>query len=198
MVIAVPTEIKTNENRVALTPGGALELVKQGHSVYIQEGAGENSGFVDQEYVDAGASILPTAKACFDKGEMIMKVKEPIEQEYELIRKDQLVFTYFHFASYEPLTKAMIKNKSVCLAYETVEMPDRTLPLLIPMSEVAGRMAVQEGAKFLEKPMGGRGILLGGVPGVLPAKVLISSPANVMVKPASCMRSFGYQSSRSS
>lgn len=173
MVIAVPTEIKTNENRVALTPGGALELTKLGHTVYIQQGAGENSGFTDQEYVEAGGNILHTAEACFEIAEMIMKVKEPIEQEYDLIRKDQLVFTYFHFASYEPLTKAMIKNKSVCLAYETVEMPDRSLPLLVPMSEVAGRMAVQEGAKFLEKPMGGRGILLGGVPGVQPAKVLI-------------------------
>ena len=173
MVIAVPTEIKTNENRVALTPAGALELAKRGHTVYVQKGAGENSGFTDQEYEEAGASILPTAKACFEIGDMIMKVKEPIEQEYPLIRKDQLVFTYFHFASYEPLTKAMLKSGAVCLAYETVELPDRTLPLLIPMSEVAGRMAVQEGAKFLEKPMGGRGILLGGVPGVQPAKVLV-------------------------
>ncbi len=173
MVIAVPTEIKTNENRVALTPAGALELKKRGHTVFIQKGAGEDSGFPDAEYEEAGAKILDTAAACFEKGEMIMKVKEPIEQEYPLIRKDQLVFTYFHFASYEPLTKAMINSKAVCLAYETVEMPDRSLPLLVPMSEVAGRMAIQEGAKFLEKPMGGRGILLGGVPGVQPAKVLI-------------------------
>jgi alanine dehydrogenase len=173
MVIAVPTEIKTNENRVALTPAGALELKKRGHTVYIQKGAGENSGFPDAEYEEAGAKILATAAECFEKGEMIMKVKEPIEQEYPMIRQDQLVFTYFHFASYEPLTKAMLKSKAVCLAYETVEMPDRSLPLLVPMSEVAGRMAVQEGAKFLEKPMGGRGILLGGVPGVQPAKVLI-------------------------
>ncbi len=173
MVIAVPTEIKTNENRVALTPAGALELTKRGHTVYIQKDAGENSGFPDKDYVNAGAQILPTAADCFEKGDMIMKVKEPIEQEYELIRKDQLVFTYFHFASYEPLTKAMIKSKAICLAYETVELPDRSLPLLIPMSEVAGRMAVQEGAKYLEKPMGGRGILLGGVPGVHPANVLV-------------------------
>jgi alanine dehydrogenase len=173
MVIAVPTEIKTNENRVALTPAGALELTKRGHTVYIQKGAGFNSGFPDKEYVKAGAQILPNAAECFEKGEMIMKVKEPIEQEYDLIRKDQLVFTYFHFASYEPLTKAMIKSKAVCLAYETVELPDRSLPLLIPMSEVAGRMAIQEGAKYLEKPMGGRGILLGGVPGVHPANVLV-------------------------
>ena len=173
MVIAVPTEIKTNENRVALTPAGALELTKRGHTVFIQKGAGENSGFTDQEYVDAGAGILPDAKSCFEKADMIMKVKEPIEQEYALIKKGQLVFTYFHFASYEPLTKAMIQSGATCLAYETVELPDRSLPLLVPMSEVAGRMAVQEGAKFLEKPMGGRGILLGGVPGVQPAKVLV-------------------------
>lgn len=173
MVIAVPTEIKTNENRVALTPAGALELTKRGHTVYVQKGAGVNSGFIDQEYIDAGANILETAKDCFDVADMIMKVKEPIEQEYALIKKDHLVFTYFHFASYEPLTQAMIKSGAVCLAYETVELPDRSLPLLIPMSEVAGRMAVQEGAKFLEKPMGGRGILLGGVPGVEPAKVLV-------------------------
>ncbi|MCB0520550.1 MAG: alanine dehydrogenase [Lewinellaceae bacterium] len=173
MVIAVPTEIKTNENRVALTPAGALELTKLGHTVYIQKGAGVHSGFVDKEYVKAGAQILPSAAECFQKGEMIMKVKEPIEQEYDLIRKDQLIFTYFHFASYEPLTNAMIKSKAICLAYETVELPDRSLPLLIPMSEVAGRMAIQEGAKYLEKPMGGRGILLGGVPGVHPARVLV-------------------------
>jgi alanine dehydrogenase len=173
MVIAVPTEIKTNENRVALTPAGALELTKLGHTVYVQKGAGVNSGFPDEEYEEAGAGILPTATACFEKADMIMKVKEPIEQEYALIRKDQLVFTYFHFASYKPLTDAMIERKAVCLAYETVELPDRSLPLLVPMSEVAGRMAIQEGAKFLEKPMGGRGILLGGVPGVQPAKVLI-------------------------
>jgi alanine dehydrogenase len=173
MVIAVPKEIKSNENRVALTPAGALELTKRGHKVFVEKNAGHSSGFEDEEYEKAGAEILSTAKECFDKGEMIMKVKEPIEQEYALIKKDQLVFTYFHFASYEPLTKAMIKSKAVCLAYETVELADRSLPLLIPMSEVAGRMAVQEGAKFLEKPMGGRGILLGGVPGVKPAEVLV-------------------------
>jgi alanine dehydrogenase len=173
MVIAVPTEIKTNENRVALTPAGALELSKRGHKVYIQEGAGLHSGFEDKEYVEAGASMLPDAKACFDIADMIMKVKEPVESEYDLIRKGQLVFTYFHFASYEPLTRAMIKSKAICLAYETVELPDRSLPLLIPMSEVAGRMAIQEGAKYLEKPMGGRGILLGGIPGVQPARVLV-------------------------
>lgn len=173
MIIGVPIEIKNNENRVALTPGGVKELIKKGHTVYVQSNAGVGSGFVDAEYIEAGAYILPTIEEVYGIAEMIMKVKEPIASEYELITKDQLVFTYFHFASSEPLTKAMIKNKSVCLAYETVEKADRSLPLLVPMSEVAGRMAIQEGAKYLEKPMGGRGILLGGVPGVRPAKVLI-------------------------
>lgn len=173
MIIGVPKEIKNNENRVALTPAGTQELVKRGHAVYIQAKAGEGSGFSDEEYAGAGAKILSKAEDVFSTAEMIIKVKEPIEQEYELIRKDQLVFTYFHFASYEPLAHAMIKTGAVCLAYETVERPDGSLPLLVPMSEVAGRMSIQEGAKYLEKPMKGRGILLGGVPGVMPAKVLI-------------------------
>lgn len=173
MIIGVPKEIKNNENRVALTPAGTQELVKRGHTVYVQTRAGDGSGFSDQEYVSAGGKILASAKEVFDIAEMIIKVKEPIEQEYGLIRKDQLVFTYFHFASYEPLAHAMIKSGAVCLAYETVEKIDGGLPLLVPMSEVAGRMAIQEGAKYLEKPLKGRGILLGGVPGVMPAKVLI-------------------------
>ena len=173
MIIGVPTEIKNNENRVALTPAGAFELTKRGHKVFIQAGAGLGSGFEDEEYVTAGAKLLKTIEDVYKKSEMIMKVKEPIKQEYKLIRKDQLVFTYFHFASHKPLTTAMIKSKSICLAYETVESPDRSLPLLIPMSEVAGRMAIQQGAKYLEKPLRGRGVLLGGVPGVPPGKVLI-------------------------
>ncbi len=173
MIIGVPKEIKNNENRVALTPAGAQELVKRGHSVFVQHTAGEGSGFTDDQYTEAGAAILPTIEDVYAIAEMIMKVKEPIEPEYKLIKEDQLLFTYFHFASYEPLTKAMIENKSICLAYETVERPDRSLPLLVPMSEVAGRMAVQKGANYLEKPLGGRGILLGGVPGTLPAKVII-------------------------
>ncbi|MEM9545777.1 MAG: alanine dehydrogenase [Bacteroidota bacterium] len=173
MIIGVPKEIKNNENRVALTPAGAKELIKRGHTLYVQKTAGNGSGFQDQQYIDAGAKILPTIEEVYEIAEMIMKVKEPIESEYNLIKKDQLVFTYFHFASSEPLTHAMIKSGSICLAYETVEKSDRSLPLLVPMSEVAGRMAIQEGAKYLEKPMGGRGILLGGVPGVRPAKVLI-------------------------
>ena len=173
MIVGVPKEIKNNENRVALTPGGAKELTKLGHTVKVQTQAGVGSGFDDAEYQSAGAEILPTIESVYEAAEMIIKVKEPITKEYELIRKDQLVFTYFHFASSEPLTRAMQKSGAVCLAYETVELPDRSLPLLVPMSEVAGRMAIQEGAKYLEKPMQGRGILLGGVPGVRPAKVMI-------------------------
>jgi alanine dehydrogenase len=173
MIIGVPKEIKNNENRVALTPAGAKELIKRGHQVYVQQSAGLGSGFSDQDYSAVGASLLPSIEATYQIAEMIMKVKEPIESEYKLIKPNQLLFTYFHFASYEPLTKAMVASKAICLAYETVEKADRSLPLLVPMSEVAGRMAIQKGANYLEKPLGGRGILLGGVPGVLPAKVLI-------------------------
>ena len=173
MIVGVPKEIKNNENRVALTPAGAKELIKRGHTVYLQTSAGTGSGFLDEEYESAGAQVLPTIEATYEIAEMILKVKEPIEPEYGLIKEGQLVFTYFHFASYEPLAKAMIASKSVCLAYETVEKEDHSLPLLVPMSEVAGRMSIQEGAKYLEKPLNGRGILLGGVPGVRPAKVLI-------------------------
>lgn len=173
MIIGVPKEIKNNENRVGLTPAGVSAMVKAGHQLFVQATAGNGSGFSDEEYVGAGATMLPTIEDVYAKAEMIIKVKEPIEQEYPLIKEGQLLFTYFHFASYEPLTHAMIKSKAVCLAYETVEKADRSLPLLVPMSEVAGRMSVQEGAKYLEKPMGGRGILLGGVPGVRPASVLV-------------------------
>ncbi|MBD1395894.1 alanine dehydrogenase [Pontibacter sp. JH31] len=173
MIIGVPKEIKNNENRVGLTPAGVIELVRNGHKVYVQATAGEGSGFMDEDYTTAGASILPSIEEVYGIAEMIIKVKEPIESEYSLIKEDQLLFTYFHFASYEPLTHAMIKQKAVCLAYETVERADRSLPLLVPMSEVAGRMSIQEGAKYLEKPLKGRGILLGGVPGVRPAKVMI-------------------------
>ncbi|MGL4491404.1 MAG: alanine dehydrogenase, partial [Tannerellaceae bacterium] len=162
-----------NENRVGLTPAGAHELTKRGHKVYVQATAGINSGFPDDEYIKAGAELLPTIEAVYAIAEMIVKVKEPIEPEYQLIRRNQLLFTYFHFASDEKLTGAMIERGAVCLAYETVEKTDRSLPLLVPMSEVAGRMSIQEGARFLEKPQGGKGILLGGVPGVKPAKVLI-------------------------
>jgi len=173
MIIGVPKEIKNNENRVALTPAGVKELTKRGHQVFVQQTAGEGSGFEDEIYIKAGAALLPTIEEVYAKAEMIMKVKEPIEPEYDLVKEGQVLFTYFHFASSEPLTKAMAKQKGICIAYETVESADRTLPLLIPMSEVAGRMSIQQGAKYLEKPLKGRGILLGGVPGVKPAKVLV-------------------------
>lgn len=173
MIIGVPKEIKNNENRVALTPAGAKELVKRKHTVYVQSTAGDGSGFTDDDYLIAGANVLDTIEEVYEISEMIIKVKEPIEVEYDLVKEDQLVFTYFHFASSEPLTTAMLKSKSVCIAYETVEDDFGGLPLLVPMSEVAGRMAAQEGAKYLEKPVGGRGILLGGVPGVRPAKVMV-------------------------
>ncbi len=173
MIIGIPKEIKNNENRVALTPAGAQELVRRGHTVYVQASAGENSGFSDAAYEAVGAKLLPGIEEVYAVAEMIVKVKEPIESEYGLVRSDQLVFTYFHFASSEPLTRAMIRSGAVCCAYETVERPDRSLPLLIPMSEVAGRMATQEGMYYLERPRGGKGKLLGGVPGVKPAKVLV-------------------------
>lgn len=173
MVIGVPKEIKNNENRVGMTPAGVAELVKRGHTVYVQQTAGNNSGFADEDYVNVGAKLLPTLEEIYAAAEMIVKVKEPIAPEYKLIRRGQVVFTYFHFAADRALTEAMIESGAICIAYETVELPDRSLPLLIPMSEVAGRMSVQEGARFLEKPQGGKGKLLGGVPGVRPARVLI-------------------------
>lgn len=173
MIIGIPKEIKNNENRVSLTPGGTKELTKAGHTVYVQHAAGENSGFTDEEYVAAGAIILPSIEKVYAMAEMIVKVKEPIASEYGLIKPDQVIFTYFHFASEKELTDAMIGSGAICIAYETVEKKDRSLPLLIPMSEVAGRMAIQEGTRFLEKPQGGKGILMSGVPGVKPAKVLV-------------------------
>lgn len=173
MIIGVPKEIKNNENRVALTPGGVFEMTKAGHKVYVQSTAGNGSGITDNEYQQAGAQILPDIKSIYNIAEMIIKVKEPIAEEYNLITEGQVLFTYFHFASCEPLMHAMIQSKAVCIAYETVERPDHSLPLLIPMSEVAGRMAIQQGARYLEKPVKGRGVLLGGVPGVAPGKVMI-------------------------
>jgi alanine dehydrogenase len=172
MIIGLPKEIKNNENRVALTPAGVKELVKHGHTLFVQHTAGWNSGFSDADYEAAGAVILPTIEETYDKAEMIIKVKEPVDREYNLICSGQLLFTYFHFASEEKLLHAMLKSGATCVAYETIEK-DRTLPLLVPMSEIAGRMSVQEGARFLEKPQGGKGVLIGGVPGVKPAKVLV-------------------------
>ena len=193
MLIGVPKEIKNNENRVALTPAGVFAFVKRGHEVLIQTQAGLGSGYSDEDYTQAGAKILSTIEAVYETAEMIMKVKEPIEAEYELVKKDQLLFTYFHFASHEPLTNAMIKSGAICLAYETVELSDRSLPLLVPMSEVAGRMAIQQGAKFLEKPMLGRGVLLGGVPGVSPGKVLILGGGVVGTQAAKMAAGLGAQ-----
>jgi alanine dehydrogenase len=173
MKIGVPKEIKTNENRIALVPAGAEALIGKGHSVLIEVGAGIGSGFADDAYTSVGAKIAPDAATVWRDSEMIMKVKEPIEREWRHMRKGQLIFTYFHFAADEKLTRAHMKSGATCVAYETVELASRELPLLTPMSEVAGRMAVQEGAKYLEKLYGGRGVLLGGVPGVAPAKVVI-------------------------
>lgn len=193
MKIGVPIEIKNSENRVGMIPSGVFELTKRNHEVYVQTNAGFNSGFLDEDYIEAGATILDSIEAVYDIAEMIVKVKEPIEAEYELIKEDQVVFTYFHFASSEPLTNAMIKSKSICIAYETVEDNDGSLPLLIPMSEVAGRMSVQQGAKYLEKPIKGRGILLGGIPGVPPAKVLILGAGIVGYQAAKMASGLGAQ-----
>jgi alanine dehydrogenase len=173
MKIGVPKEIKTNENRVALVPAGAEALIAAGHEVLVETSAGNGSGFEDSDYTAVGAKIAPDAATVWKDAEMIMKVKEPIEREWPHMRKGQLIFTYFHFAADEKLTRAHMAQGPVCVAYETVELPSRELPLLTPMSEVAGRMSVQEGAKYLEKLYGGRGVLLGGVPGVPPAKVVV-------------------------
>lgn len=173
MVIGVPREIKMAEHRVALVPAGAETLVADGHTVLIERDAGEGSGFPDGLYQAAGATIVPKAADVWSKAEMIMKVKEPIESEWPHMRKGQVILTYFHFAASEPLTRAVMDSRCIAIAYETVQLSSGELPLLTPMSEVAGRMAVQEGAKYLEKYYGGRGMLLGGVPGVLPAEVVI-------------------------
>jgi alanine dehydrogenase len=173
MIVGVPKEIKTAENRVALVPAGAEALVGDGHTVLVEQGAGLGSGFADDAYRAVGATIAGSVDEVWAKAEMILKVKEPIEPEWKRIRKGQVLFTYFHFAASEPLTKAILASGCVAIAYETVQLPTGELPLLTPMSEVAGRMAVQEGAKYLEKVFGGSGILLGGVPGVLPAEVVV-------------------------
>src|SRR2546427_7644237 len=173
MIVGVPRESRTAENRVALVPAGVESLVGDGHSVLVEQGAGLGSGFVDDAYRAAGATLVPKPGDVWAKAEMVVKVKEPIEPEWPCMKQGQLVFTYFHFAASEPLTRAVIKSGIVAIAYETVQLASGELPLLTPMSEVAGRMAVQEGAKYLEKLYGGRGVLLGGVPGVAPAKVVI-------------------------
>jgi len=173
VIVGVPKEIKNNENRVAITPAGVQSFVKSGHKVVIERSAGLGSGISDEAYIEAGAQILPDAKAVFEQADMIMKVKEPLASEFPLFREKQILFTYLHLAPEPELTQMLIEKKIVAIAYETVQLDNRGLPLLTPMSEVAGRMAIQVGAQFLEKPKGGKGVLLGGVPGVLPAKVVI-------------------------
>ena len=173
MIIGVSKEIKANENRVALLPVGVQTLRQHGHTVLVESNAGVGSGFDDESYKKAGAEIMKDATDVYKRADMIMKVKEPLELEYQRIRAGQIVFTYFHFASSKQLTEAMMRARCIAIAYETVQKPDGSLPLLIPMSEVAGRMAPQEGAKYLERPMGGRGVLLAGVPGTEPADVVI-------------------------
>jgi alanine dehydrogenase len=191
MIIGVPTEIKNNESRVSITPAGVFELTKSNHQVYVQSNAGLASGFIDEYYEEAGAKILATIEEVYNIAEMIVKVKEPIEKEYDLIKPNQLLFTYFHFASSQPLTEAMLKSKATCIAYETVQESDGSLPLLTPMSEIAGRMATQQGAKYLEKPIKGKGILLGGVPGVSPGKVLVLGAGVVGIQAAKMAAGLG-------
>ncbi|XOK63811.1 alanine dehydrogenase [Paenibacillus elgii] len=173
MIIGIPKEIKNNENRVALTPGGAAVLRQAGHSVIVEAGAGAGSGFSDDEYAKEGAELLPSAAEVWGKAEMIMKVKEPLPAEFGFFREGLTLFTYLHLAAEPKLTEALVQHKVTAIAYETIQLPSGGLPLLTPMSEVAGRMSVQVGAQFLEKSYGGRGILLGGVPGVPPADVII-------------------------
>jgi len=191
MIIGVPKEIKNNESRVGMTPAGVFELTKYKHKVYVQSNAGEGSGFSDDDYKKVGAVILDTIDQVYASSEMIVKVKEPVSEEYDYVQANQIVFTYFHFASSESLTKAMMNSKSICIAYETVEDEEGTLPLLTPMSEVAGRMAIQQGAKYLEKPVKGRGVLLGGVPGVAPGKVLVLGAGVVGIQAAKMAAGLG-------
>lgn len=173
MIVGVLKEIKLDENRVCMTPAGAEVMIHNGHKVCVETCAGENSGFSDEMYTEIGAEILPDAKSVFEKSDMVMHVKEPQPQELPMIRKDQIVFTYLHLAADEKLTKGLVETDSVCIAYETIQKEDGSLPLLTPMSEVAGRMAAQEGAKYLEMAFGGHGVLLGGVPGVEPGTVVV-------------------------
>lgn len=191
MKIGIPKEIKTNENRISLVPAGAEALVSQDHQVMVETGAGLGSGFSDAHYLAAGAQIARDAATVWAESDLIVKVKEPVESEWQHIKPGQTIFTYFHFAANEQLTRAHMASGAICIAYETVELPSRELPLLTPMSEVAGRMAVQEGAKYLEKLYGGRGLLLGGVPGVPPAKVVIIGGGMVGVNAAKMAAGLG-------
>lgn len=191
MIIGVPKEIKTHENRVSVQPDGILQLKRNGHEVLLQKSAGEGSGFTDEMYENNGAEIVDDVEEVWLKSDMIMKVKEPVAEEYSRMNEGQIIFTYFHFAASKELTKAVIDSKCIAIAYETVEKRDGSLPLLTPMSEVAGRMAAQEGAKYLEKPTGGRGILMGGIPGVLPANVIVLGGGTVGVNAAKIAAGMG-------
>lgn len=191
MIIGIPKEIKESEHRVGMTPSGVQTLIQNGHDVYVQNSAGQGSGHSDEDYSNVGANLLKTIEEVYDISEMIIKVKEPLKKEYSLIKEGQIIYTFFHFASSLELTKAMIDSKSVCIAYETVENSDRSLPLLTPMSEVAGRMAAQQGAKFLEKHQKGCGILLGGVPGVSPAKAVVLGGGVVGTQSAKMLAGLG-------
>ena len=173
MIIGVPKEIKEQEDRVAVTPAGVDGFIRAGHKVYVEKGAGIEAGFPDEEYLEIGAEILPEASMVWEKADMIMKVKEPLKSEYKYFREGLIIFTYLHLAAEEELTKALLEAKTIAIAYETVQNPDRSLPLLTPMSEVAGRMAVQEGSVYLQKTYGGKGLLIDGVPGVAPAHVVV-------------------------
>lgn len=191
MIIGVPKEIKTHENRVSLLPGGVLQFIRNGHEVLVENNAGSGSGFTNDMYTEAGATIIDDAEDVWKKADMIMKVKEPIAKEYGRMREGQILFTYLHFAASQELTEAVQKSKCIAIAYETVEKADGSLPLLTPMSEVAGRMAAQEGAKYLEKPFGGRGVLMGGIPGVPPANVIVLGGGIVGVNAAKIAAGMG-------
>jgi alanine dehydrogenase len=173
MIIGILKEIKTEENRVSMTPAGVEVMIQNGHTLLVEKNGGKGSGFKDEDYKKAGAEIVATPQEIFERAEMVMHVKEPLPAEYGLIREDQIVFTYLHLAAAEELTHALIKSKAICIAYETIQKADGSLPLLTPMSEVAGRMATQQGAKYLEMAQGGHGVLLGGVPGVDPGTVVV-------------------------
>ncbi len=173
MIVGILKEIKSEENRVAMTPAGVEVMLQNGHTLLVEKNAGEGSGFADEAYVNAGAEIVSTPAEVFERADMVMHVKEPLAPEYDLIREDQIVFTYLHLAAAEELTQVLIRSGSINIAYETIQKADGSLPLLTPMSEVAGRMAIQQGAKYLEMAQGGRGVLLGGVPGVDPATVVV-------------------------
>ncbi|HHU69398.1 MAG TPA: alanine dehydrogenase [Thermoanaerobacterales bacterium] len=179
MIIGVPKEIKANENRVAITPAGVTNFVRNGHEVFIEKNAGLGSGFTDEEFIEEGAKILGTPDEIYDRADMILKVKEPLPSEYDLLKPGQILFTYLHLASDKKMTEALLEANIIGIAYETVQLPNGFLPLLTPMSEIAGRMSVQIGAHFLEKPHGGKGVLLSGAPGVLPAKVTVVGGGNV-------------------